>query len=149
MKYQYFIASRWRNKKEVLELARKLEKKGKRVFNFIESDGAQYQLKEKEESMDPEDFMNYFESIPNWQKSNAIREVFDVDMNSLRVSETIILLLPAGKSAHIEAGVSYGMGKKTILIGEQKKAEPLYMIFDEMYPTINEFLGSLDHATSP
>ncbi|MDO8269475.1 MAG: hypothetical protein Q7T54_02285 [Candidatus Levybacteria bacterium] len=143
MKYQYFIASRWRNKFEVLRLTKLLREKGKSVYCFIEGDGSNYELKDLEEKYSPEEFMKYFERIPDWPHNNAIKEIFDVDMNALKDSETVILLLPAGKSAHIEAGVSYGMGKKTILIGEQKEAEPLYMIFDEMYLTAEEFVKSL------
>jgi hypothetical protein len=55
----------------------------------------------------------------------------------------LILLLPAGKSAHIEAGVAYGMGKKLILVGEQKETESLYLIFDECYNSVDEFIQSL------
>jgi len=53
------------------------------------------------------------------------------------------MLLPAGKSAHIEAGIAYGMGKKCILIGEQKEAESLYLIFDKYYSTIDAFIESI------
>ena len=64
-------------------------------------------------------------------------------MNALRGSEALVLLLPAGKSAHMEAGVAYGLGKRMILIGEQKEAESLYLIFDEYHPTIEAFIQSL------
>ena len=143
MKYDYFIASRWRNKPHVLDLARKIEAKGKKVYNFIEGDGTDYELKDLEEKYEPEEFMKMFESIPDWPNSKAIREIFDVDMNALKDSTAVILLLPAGKSAHMEAGASYGMGKRTILIGVQKEAEPLYMLFDEMYSTVDDFLNSI------
>ena len=53
------------------------------------------------------------------------------------------MLLPAGKSCHVEAGVAYGLGKKCILIGEQKEAESLYLIFNEVYATENDFLKTL------
>lgn len=143
MKYDFFIASRWRNKATVLDFARKIEAKGKTVYNFIEGDGSDYELKDMEEKYEPEEFMKMFESIPDWQNSKAIKEIFKVDIDALKDSETVLLLLPAGKSAHVEAGVSYGMGKRTILIGEQKEAEPLYMIFDEMYGSIDQFIESL------
>lgn len=52
--------------------------------------------------------------------------------------------MPAGKSAHIEAGIAYGLGKKLVLIGEQKKTESHYLIFDEFYKSIDDFLTSLN-----
>lgn len=143
MQYSYFIASRWRNKEQVLDLTEKLRKKKKSVYCFIEGDGTEYALKDAEQQYSPEAFMEKFESIPNWQTDPAVKEIFDVDMNALKASEMLLLLLPAGKSAHIEAGAAYGMGKRCILIGEQKETESLYRIFDEFYLTIDDFIKSL------
>ena len=64
-------------------------------------------------------------------------------MNALRNSQNLILLLPAGKSAHIEAGAAYGMGKHCILIGEQKEAESNYLIFNESHKNANDFLKTI------
>lgn len=143
MKYQYFIASRWRNRDTVLELTEKLREKGKSVYCFVEGDGTKYALKDAEQKHEPKEFMKKFESIPNWREDPSVREIFDVDMNALKDSESLILLLPAGKSAHLEAGAAYGMGKKCILVGEQQETESLYLIFDEAYPTIGDFIQSL------
>ena len=143
MKYEYFIASRWRNKESVLELTNKLREKGKTVYCFFEGDGTDYALKDSEGNEDPEAFMQKFEKIPDWHTSKEVREIFDVDMGALKASEKIILLLPAGKSAHIEAGTAYGLGKKLILVGEQKEAESLYMIFDEFHNTIDDFIATV------
>src|SRR3989338_8262730 len=129
MKYQYFIASKYRNKDEVLDLARKLRQKGKTVYCFIESEASIKNLGDLDANA--EDAIKKFESIPNWSTSHAVREVFEMDMEALKNSETVILLLPAGKSSHLEAGVAYGLGKNLILIGEQKEAESLYLIFSQ------------------
>lgn len=40
--------------------------------------------------------------------------------------------------------MAYGLGKKCILIGEQKEAEIAYMIFDEFYNSIDEFVSKLN-----
>lgn len=141
MKYDYFIASRWRNKDSILELTQKIREKGKTVYCFIEGDGRDY--KWKDTSRDPEEFMQAFENNPDWHKDPTVKEVFDIDMNTLRDSESLILLLPAGKSAHLEAGIAYGMGKHCILIGEQKETESLYLIFKEFYPSIDDFISGI------
>jgi len=141
MKYQYFIASRYRNKNEVLDLARKLRQKGKTVYCFIESEASIKNLGDLDANA--EDAMKKFESITNWATSPAVREVFEMDMEALKNSETVILLLPAGKSAHLEAGVAYGLGKNLILIGDQKEAESLYLIFNRFYPDIDSFIASM------
>ena len=141
MKYQYFIASKYRNKDEVLDLARKLRQKGKTVYCFIESEASIKNLGDLDANA--EDAIKKFESIPNWSTSPAVREVFEMDMEALKNSETVILLLPAGKSSHLEAGVAYGLGKNLILIGEQKEAESLYLIFSQFYPDIDNFIASM------
>lgn len=143
MKYQYFIASRWRNRDVVTELVRKLREQGKSVYSFFEGDGKKYRLKDTEQKYEPEELMKQFESIPNWRENSDVREIFEADMNALKDSEILILLLPAGKSAHLEAGAAYGMGKKCILVGEQKETESLYLLFTEIYATIDEFIANL------
>lgn len=143
MKYQYFIASRWRNKDQVVDLVNKIRQKGKTVYSFFEGDGSYYDLKDSEGKYTPAEFMKKFESTANWFTDKGVKEVFDVDINALKESETLILLLPAGKSAHVEAGIAYGLDKKLIVIGEQKEAESSYMIFNEMFPTIDDFRKSL------
>lgn len=135
MHYDYFIASRFRNKEAVLLLTSQLRQKNKSVYCFVE---------EYDDSQTPEEYMQKFESIPNWRDDASVKAMFEKDMNALKNSETLILLLPAGKSAHIEAGAAYGMEKKCIVIGEQKEAESLYRIFNESYESIDEFIGSLD-----
>ncbi len=141
MKYQYFIASRYRNKDTVLELAHKLREKGKTLYCFIESETSLKHVGGL--GADPEEAMKGFEALPDWTNNPAVREVFEMDMNALKDSENVILLLPAGKSAHIEAGAAYGLGKNLIVIGEQKETESLYLIFNHFFKSIDEFINSL------
>ena len=41
--------------------------------------------------------------------------------------------LPAGKAAHIEAGIAYGLGKKCYAIGEYEATDTLYNIFEQIF----------------
>lgn len=134
MHYNFFIASRFRNKQAVLDLTEKLRKKGKTVYCFVE---------EYDDSQTPEEYMQHFESIPNWREAESVKAMFEKDMQALRDSDALILLLPAGKSAHVEVGAAYGMGKTCIVIGEQKEAESLYLIFKEAYQSIDDFVATL------
>src|SRR3989338_6513386 len=143
MKYDYMIVSRWRNKRSVTELVDKIRAKGKTVYSFFEADDFKQTLKESGQKLHPEEFMQKFESIPDWKNNPQVREIFDIDMKALRDAETVIFLLPAGKSAHIEAGLAYSLGKKLIVIDEQKETESLYLIFNEFYNTIDDFIKSI------
>jgi len=134
---KYFVASRWRNAKQAKRLISEIRTKGWRVFSFFEN---RYNRSSGE---NPEIEMRRFESTPHWRKNKQIRNIFKTDIKELKSSDVVILLLPAGRSAHIEAGIAYGLGKKLILIGSFKKAETHYLIFDEFYNSIDEFINSL------
>lgn len=135
--YDFFVSGRWRNRDNVLALTKQIREKGYRVYCFLEASHSIHRVQN-----DPEKDMQAFEKL-DWRHDPYVKEVFQNDMEGERTSETFVLLLPAGKSCHIEAGVAYGLGKKCILIGEQKEAESLYLIFSEMYPTVDEFLNCI------
>ena len=59
-------------------------------------------------------------------------------MEAEKNSENFLLVLPAGKSGHIEAGVAYGMGKKCYAIGEFDATDSLYNIFEEIFSSKEE-----------
>lgn len=68
----------------------------------------------------------------------SVRIIFDHDLDGLKKSEKFLLALPAGKSAHIEAGIAYGLGKKCYAIGEYDVTDSLYLIFDKIFKDQNE-----------
>lgn len=121
----------------MLELLGKVREKGMSAYCFFEAGHSVDRV-----ANDPEQDMAAFEKR-DWKSDPYVRTIFENDMQGERDSQTLVMLLPAGKSCHIEAGVAYGMGKKCILIGEQKEAESLYHIFSEFYPTIDAFIESL------
>lgn len=58
-------------------------------------------------------------------------------------SKNLLLVLPAGKSGHIEAGIAYGLGKKCYAIGEFDATDSLYNIFYKIFKDeikLEEFL---------
>jgi len=135
---KYFISSKWRNRDKVLELTKKLRNKGQFIYCFFESD-----TNIRPSEGDPELEMQEFEAIANWQKDKRIYAIFKDAVNKIKDSDILVLLLPAGSSAHIEAGIAYGLGKKCILVGEKKEAESMYLISDKFYNSIDEFIESI------
>ena len=59
--------------------------------------------------------MNALEQTQNFFQDPYIRKIFEVDLAGLKNAETVIMLLPAGTSVHMEAGIAYGLGKRLIL----------------------------------
>jgi len=138
LQYDYFISTRWRNRDLALDLTNKLRKKNKKVYCFFENKFAQ-----KHASENPEEFMKKFEATKNWKKDKYVNGIFKDDLDALKKAKSLIMLLPSGKSSHIEAGIAYGLNKKCILIGEQTETESLYLIFSEFYPDLDSFLKNL------
>lgn len=56
---------------------------------------------------------------------------------------SFLLVLLAGKSAHIEAGIAYGLGKKCYAIGEYDATDSLYLIFDKIFADEKELVEFL------
>jgi len=141
MNYDYFVAGKYRNKKNILDLARRLRQKGKSVYCFIESAASLNYVGKIHD--DGENAMQRFENVENWWNDEGVKEVFITDLEAEKASKNFILLLPAGKSVHIEAGIAYGLGKHCILVGKQETTESLYLIFDERYDTPDDFLATI------
>lgn len=135
----YTLISRYRNKQQCELLIRQLEKRGKSCYNFgaapADPDNPYASVEEQ---------MSRVEANTDFFNDPHLQATFERDLAGLRNAGKVILLLPAGTSAHIEAGIAFGLGKPLILIGEPEKAESLYFIFQERYKTQEEFLSSLD-----
>lgn len=137
-KRTYFISSKWRNRDSVLALVKSLRDKNQKVLSFFENP---YNSDAVDD--DPEEAMKKWESMSNWQQEKMVKQIFEEDMRCIRKSDAVILLLPAGISAHVEIGFAYGLNKKCILIGEPEKTESSYMIFNETYGSIEDFIKSI------
>lgn len=61
----------------------------------------------------------------------AAQHVFEFDRHHLDTSDTVVLLLPAGRSGHLELGYSIGRGKRGYILLDQDYMEEGR--FDVMY----------------
>lgn len=90
-----------------------------------------------------EEQMKALESHPDYLNDPVHKHHFETDLNGLLRAKIVVFLLPGGNSAHMEAGIAYGLKKKLILIGEPEKPETLYYVFNENYKTPEEFLKTI------
>ena len=94
-----------------------------------------------EEGQTEEEKMKAFESLG--LKSDVVMNIFKQDLDNEKASKNLLLVLPAGKSGHIESGIAYGMGKKCYAIGEFDATDSLYNIFENIFndeKELEEFL---------
>ena len=134
MKYEFFIAGKTRNKDNILKICDIFDKYKISYYCFLKNDDAHNSYGDKSNS--EEDNMEIFESLD--LKSDIVLNIFNEDMEAEKNSNNFLLVLPAGKSGHIEAGVAYGLGKKCFAIGEYDATDSLYNIFDKIFSNIEE-----------
>lgn len=71
-------------------------------------------------------------------------EGFSADFAAMERADTFVLVLPCGKSAHLELGWAVGAGKRTaILLEDPVEPELMYRMVDFMTPSTDELLGWL------
>jgi len=64
---------------------------------------------------------------------------FDSDFEAMRWADTFVLVLPCGRSAHLELGWGIGAGKRTaILLDDPVTPELMYLGADALFRTIGE-----------
>ena len=127
-KYDFFIAGRARNKENILEICDLFDKYNISYYCFLKyEDNWGYGNKDQT----PEERQKEFESLD--LKDDIVLNLFNSDMKGEKNSKNLLLVLPAGKAAHIEAGIAYGLGKKCYAIGEYDATDTLYNIFDTIF----------------
>lgn len=138
MKTDFMVIGRVRNSENVHSLVAGIESKGYTCYNFLSKATVP-----EFAHLSRHDQMEILESHVDFWNDPLHKHHYDTDMDGLKNANTIVMLLPAGLAAHMEAGVAHGLGKKLILVGEPEKAETLYLMFDERYPTIESFLETI------
>lgn len=132
-KYDFFIAGRARNKENILRICDIFDKQNISYYCFLKYEenwgyGNQNQT--------PEENQQEFESLS--LKSDMVLKIFRDDLEGEKKSKNLLLVLPAGKAAHIEAGIAYGLGRKCYAIGEYEITDSLYNIFDDIFANEEE-----------
>ncbi len=133
-KYEFFIAGKTRNKDNILRICDIFDKYNISYYCFLKNDDTMNSY--GEEGQTEEEKMQVFENLG--LKSDVVLNIFKQDLDNEKASKNLLLVLPAGKSGHIEAGIAYGMGKKCYAIGEFDATDSLYNIFDTIFKDENE-----------
>lgn len=69
-------------------------------------------------------------------------EGFDADFAAMSKADTFVMVLPCGKSAHLELGWAIGAGKRTaILLEDPVEPELMYRMADHLATSVHDLLG--------
>ena len=131
-----YVASSWRN----------IRSAGHEVYDFkkpkLHNDGFHWSevmpsfRSADDQGVTPED---YLQGI---QHERAI-EGFDLDFEAMEWADTCVLVLPCGRSAHLELGWFVGQGRRTVILldGPLVTPELMYRMVDYIAPSFNDLLG--------
>lgn len=133
-KNEFFIAGKTRNKDEILKICDLFDKYNVSYYCFLKDEASMASYGSESNTM--EENMAEFESLG--LKSDIVLNIFKNDLEAQKASKNFLLVLPAGKSGHIEAGISYGMGRKCYAIGEFDATDSLYNIFEQIFNNKDE-----------
>jgi len=116
-----YTASSWKNEVFVVTFARMLRSWGHEVYCFAEHGECQVEFNWKD-IIDPRDdgitALDY----------DVSKRAFAIDKKHLDWCDTCILINPAGRDSHLEAGYCKGQGKLLLIIGDFPAGE-----FQNMY----------------
>lgn len=132
-----YIASSWKNAESVRNLAQILRIHGHEVFDFTDTDnhpdnldkfvfGARQWAEHSGKSPDEIEYKDFLTWPPT-------QRAFKSDKAGIDWADTLILVLPSGRSSHLEAGYAVGRGKNLFIFGNLPIGE-----FDAMYLFAND-----------
>lgn len=128
-KYEFFIAGRARNKENILKICELFDYHNISYYCFLKNEKDWGYGANKET---PEEKQTEFEALD--LKSKIVLNLFEKDMQGLKMSKNLLLVLPAGTSGHMESGIAYGLGKCCYVLGKPETTDTLYNIFTEIFP---------------
>lgn len=77
-------------------------------------------------------------------EGKAAVHIFDFDLAHLHLADTVVLALPAGRSAHMEFGWCLGRGKKGyVLLDTPERWDVMYLFATRVCTSLNELLTVL------
>jgi len=145
-----YVASSWRNEARQQETVRVLREAGHEVYDFRhpapgnEGFGWRFCSPDPAALTDPRRFRD--EVLPH----PSCRAGFDFDMTALRSADATVLVLPCGRSAHLELGYATGARQKTIVLFADLIDEPelMYLMNTKICVSLDEVVRELGVACS-
>jgi nucleoside 2-deoxyribosyltransferase len=122
-----YVASSWRNEHRQQAMVQALRHAGHTPYDFRNpapgDHGFSWRqvIDDEAQLRDPRRFRYEVLTHP------IARAAFEKDMTALREASVTVLVLPCGRSAHLELGFAVGQGKKTIVLLDDPMSEPELM----------------------
>lgn len=150
IKRRIYLASSWRNEQQPALVAG-LREDGHEVYDFrnpapgvagFSWDQAGYSAGFVDKGDRTRDDLDvYLEALSHPKAQRG----FSRDMTAMQWADTLVLLLPCGRSAHLEAGWAIGAGKQTHIILSPQGFEPelMYLLADRIHADMDAARAAL------
>ena len=136
-----YVASSWRNNFQPI-VVKALRHVGHEVYDFKNprpgDNGFQWsQIDHRWEQWTPQ---AYREAL----QDPVAQAGFKSDYDAMQWADTGVMVMPCGRSAHIEAGYFNGAGKRLyILLAERQEPELMYLMANGIFVTLAELLNHM------
>ncbi len=125
MKRKIYVASSWRNKLQPRVVAA-LRAEGHEVYDFRNpepgNDGFHWSAIDREWK-----YWNLRQYVHQIETHAVAAAGFKLDRDALNWCDTLVLVSPCGRSAHLEAGYACGQGKDVVFMLSEENFEPELM----------------------
>lgn len=142
-----YLASSWKNEARVLKVANTLRGMGHEVDAFCDASTGRMSFNWNALSK----FEHETLTTKTAMKHPIPQKAFAEDRKWLDWSECVVLVLPAGNSAHLEAGYAKGQGKRLFILAplggfEEGKFDVMYGFADELCENFLQLSNHLGFA---
>lgn len=138
-----YVASSWRNARQP-EVVAALREAGHEVYDFRNPEAGVAGFHWSD--IDPE-WKRWSPDTFRASLNHPIaRAGLDLDWGALDWADACVLVMPCGRSAHLEAGYAIGAGKHTIILLHDGEPELMYGMAARLCVSIDEVLESLSNA---
>lgn len=144
-----YVASSWRNATQQ-QVVRVLRDAGHAVYDFRNPEPGDTgfgwrQCATPEQLTDPRAFRDEVLAHP------VARAGFEKDMRALTSAEATVLVLPCGRSAHLELGYATGAGQRTLVLLDTPMSEPelMYLMNTAICVSLDEVVARLAASPAP
>lgn len=130
-----YVASSWRNARQP-QVVNALQLDGHLVYDFRnprpgDCGFAWSQIDPNWECWDPEKYRQALDHP-------IAKAGFASDFNAMKWADTFVLVLPCGRSAHLELGWACGQGKQTLILLDKVEPELMAKMVDHLCVTLEE-----------
>ena len=137
-----YVATSWRNEVQPA-VVKALQAEGHEVYDF-------------RNPAPGDNGFHWSEIDPGWKDWNPIQFAvaldhpiavagFNTDMNALKDADACVLVMPCGRSAHLEMGYAVGAGKLTVILTSDGEPELMYKMADYLAHSIEDMTFILNN----